>query len=147
MKFVISLGDTDSNNKGIEQERHIILVTGLSSDTSANDLKTFFRKYGKVWFWKNQMDATPCYSMRIWFLLGNSYFIQPVNINLRNYWFQIGRIKIMTNTRVPGSQRFAHISVPSLDELNHLVDTLNGVELKGKSIRVAKVCKNINFYI
>lgn len=45
----------------------------------------------------------------------------------------------MTNTRVPGSQRFAHISVPSLDELKYLVDKLNGVQLKGKSIRVAKV--------
>ncbi len=72
-------------------------MTGLSSDTSANDLKTFFGKYGKI-----------------------------------------SRIKIMTNTRVPGSQRFAHISAPSLDELKYLVDKLNGVQLRGKSIRVAK---------
>ncbi|ODN00521.1 SAFB-like transcription modulator [Orchesella cincta] len=90
-------GENEEALKNKETERHIILVTGLSSETSANDLKTFFRKHGKI-----------------------------------------GRIKIMTNTRVPGAQRFAHISVMSLDDLNHLVETLNGAQLKGKTIRVSQ---------
>ncbi|CAL8115156.1 unnamed protein product [Orchesella dallaii] len=90
-------GENEETLKNKDAERHIILVTGLSSETSANDLKTFFRKHGKI-----------------------------------------GRIKIMTNTRVPGAQRFAHISVMSLDDLNYLVKTLNGAHLKGTTIRVSK---------